>query len=163
MAEPPVESSRGRTRRKLTEIPLLAKSNKLGSLRMVTHGPAQQVLPHCSKNLLPERPPALFVASDFCRRPGFGRHHPLAIPRVSAVLELCGRLGWLDAAQLRTSRVASVAELAAFHDPAYVDALRTSDAAGCVEPGLRERYGFGNFENPLFPGVFERAATAVGG
>jgi acetoin utilization protein AcuC len=25
------------------------------------------------------------------------------------------------------------------------------------------RHGFGNFENPLFPGVFERAATAVGG
>jgi len=28
---------------------------------------------------------------------------------------------------------------------------------------VRERHGFGNFENPLFPGVFERAATAVGG
>jgi acetoin utilization protein AcuC len=130
---------------------------------MVTYGPAQQVLPHCSKSVLQGRGPALFVASDFCRRPGFGRHHPLGIPRVSAVLELCGRLDWLDAAQLRTSRVASVAELAAFHDPAYVDALRTSDAAGCVEPAARERYGFGNFENPLFPGVFERAATAVGG
>jgi acetoin utilization protein AcuC len=32
-----------------------------------------------------------------------------------------------------------------------------------VEPAVRERYGFGSFENPLFPGVFERAATAVGG
>jgi acetoin utilization protein AcuC len=105
----------------------------------------------------------LFVASDFCRRPGFGRHHPLSIPRVSAVLELCGALGWLDERCSRIGRVATLAELKAFHDPAYVDALRESDATGRVEPAVRERYGFGNFENPLFPGVFERAATAVGG
>jgi len=130
---------------------------------MVAHGPAQQTLVHCSKNALPARSPALFVASDFCRRPGFGTHHPLSIPRVSAVLELCGCLGWLDAAELRMSRIASVAELTAFHDAAYVAALRASDDAGRVEPAVRERHGFGNFENPLFPGVFERAATAVGG
>jgi acetoin utilization protein AcuC len=109
------------------------------------------------------RAPALFVASDFCRRPGFGRQHPLSIPRVSAVLELCAALGWLDDRCLRTSRAATAAELAGFHDPAYVEALRASDAAGRVEPAVRERHGFGNFENPLFPGVFERAATAVGG
>src|SRR5512139_3364125 len=33
MCEPPIEWSCDRTRRKLTEIPLLAKSNKLGSAR----------------------------------------------------------------------------------------------------------------------------------
>ena len=109
------------------------------------------------------RPPALFVASDFCRRPGFGRHHPLSIPRVSAVLELCERLGWLDGQAYRASRAASVAELTAFHDAGYVEALRASDAAGTVARAARERHGFGTFENPLFPGVFERAATAVGG
>ena len=109
------------------------------------------------------RAPALFVASDFCRRPGFGTHHPLSIPRVSAVLGLCGQLGWLDDASYRGSEAASVAELTAFHDPGYVEALRASDAAGRVEPAVRERHGFGTFENPLFPGVFERAATAVGG
>jgi hypothetical protein len=49
------------------------------------------------------------VASDFCRRPGFGRQHPLSIPRVSAVLELCAALGWLDDRCLRTSRAATPA------------------------------------------------------
>jgi len=116
-----------------------------------------------SNPAVPARGDALFVASDFCRRPGFGTHHPLSIPRVSAVLELCERLGWLDEKHLRSSRVATVAELGSFHDPDYVAALRASDAAGHVEPSVRERHGFGNFENPLFPGVFERAATAVGG
>ena len=71
----------------------------------------------------PARADALFVASDFCRRPGFGKHHPLSIPRVSAVLELCGRLGWLDEKHLRSSRIATVAELGSFHDPDYVAAL----------------------------------------
>ena len=119
--------------------------------------------PRCSKPAPPVRAPALFVASEFCGRRGFGTHHPLAIPRVSAVLELCDRLGWLDGDSCRTSRAAGVDDLTVFHDPAYVEALRASDAAGRVEPRVRERHGFGNFENPLFPGVFERAATAVGG
>ena len=109
------------------------------------------------------RAPALFVASDFCRRPGFGNHHPLSIPRVSTVLELCAALGWLGPDCLRASRAATIAELTAFHDVGYVEALRRSDAAGSVDPQVRERHGFGNFENPMFPGVFERAATAVGG
>jgi acetoin utilization protein AcuC len=130
---------------------------------MVASGPAQQILVHCSNRVVPARAPALFVASDFCRRPGFGRHHPLSIPRVSAVLELCTALGWVDDRCMRTSRVATCKELARHHDADYIEALRASDAARCVEPGVRARHGFGNFENPLFPGVFERAATAVGG
>jgi len=130
---------------------------------MVVADPAQQFLVHCSNGTAAARAAAVFVASDFCRRPGFGRHHPLSIPRVSAVLELCASLGWVDNRCMRTSRVASVPELTKFHDPAYVEALQASDAAGCVDPAVRERHGFGNFENPLFPGVFERAATAVGG
>jgi acetoin utilization protein AcuC len=111
----------------------------------------------------PARRSALFVASDFCRRPGFGRNHPLSIPRVSAVLDLCAGLGWLAGDESRVSRMATVAELTTFHDAGYVEALRQSDAAGSVTPEVRTRHGFGNFENPLFPGVFERAATAVGG
>jgi acetoin utilization protein AcuC len=109
------------------------------------------------------RRPALFVASHFCRQPGFGEGHPLSIPRVSVVLQLCETLGWLGPDSYRSSFPASVADLACFHEPCYVEALRSSDAAGCVAREDRERYNFGNFENPLFPGVFQRAATAVGG
>jgi acetoin utilization protein AcuC len=130
---------------------------------MVAANPAQQFLVHCSNGVAAARAPALFVASDFCRRPGFGRHHPLSIPRVSAVLELSAALGWIDDRCMRTSRVATSDELRRHHDADYVEALRASDAAGRVEPDVRTRHGFGNFENPLFPGVFERAATAVGG
>jgi len=124
---------------------------------------AQQFMSQRSMRAMRERAPALFVASDFCRRRGFGNHHPLSIPRVATVLELCEHLGWLGAERCRGAGAASVARLTAFHDPSYVEALREADAAHHVAPGVRERYGFGTLENPLFPGVFARAATAVGG
>jgi acetoin utilization protein AcuC len=120
-------------------------------------------MPHCN-NAGQHRPaPPLFVGSDFCRAHAFGHNHPLAIPRVSAVMDLCEALGWLDQASFRRAQAASVEQLAAFHDCDYVDALREADASGAVAPEVRIRHRFGTFENPLFPGVFERAATAVGG
>ncbi len=106
---------------------------------------------------------ALFVGSHFCRTRGFGRNHPLAIPRVATVMELCAQLGWLDDNSFRQAPAASKAQLTDFHDPAYVEALHDADRAGSVQADVRERHHFGNFENPLFPGVFARAATAVGG
>jgi len=109
------------------------------------------------------RAASLFVGSDYCRSAAFGRNHPLAIPRVATVLELCRELGWLDGAAFRHAPRASEERLAAFHDRSYIAALREADATGSVAPDVRERFGFGNFENPLFSGVFDRAATAVGG
>jgi acetoin utilization protein AcuC len=44
-----------------------------------------------------------------------------------------------------------------------VGALRTASDAGAVDAATRERHGIGTMENPIFPGVFERAATSVGG
>jgi acetoin utilization protein AcuC len=107
--------------------------------------------------------PALFVGSRFCRTRGFGHNHPLAIPRVAAVMELCEMLGWLEPEEFRRAPAATFEQLTSFHDEVYVAALRAADSAGTVAPDVRERHHFGNLENPLFPGVFERAATAVGG
>lgn len=130
---------------------------------MVAEHSRSSPLMQCSIASPSRREPALFVASGFCRQPGFGSRHPLSIPRVSVVLDLCERLGWLEASAYRAALPASVDELSVFHDLNYVEALRASDLAGRVERETRERYGIGSFENPLFPGVFERAATAVGG
>ena len=38
-----------------------------------------------------------------------------------------------------------------------------ADAKGSVDKEMRERYRIGTMENPLFPGLFKRASTAVGG
>jgi acetoin utilization protein AcuC len=105
----------------------------------------------------------VLVGSPCCRARGFGRNHPLAIPRVATVLQLCEELGWLGPQSFREASAASLDRLIRFHDRDYVEALRDAEAAGSVAPAARERFGFGTLENPLFPGVFTRAATAVGG
>ena len=107
--------------------------------------------------------PALFVGSDIYRLPAFGRHHPLSGPRIAAVMELCERLGWLDPETLCVSAPANDSTLAMFHHADYIEALRQADASGRVSREVRERFDIGTMENPLFPGLFERAATTVGG
>ncbi len=106
---------------------------------------------------------AVFVGSDIYRKPAFGRNHPLSGPRIAAVMELCELLGWLDQEHFFQSTPASVSQLAEFHDKDYIDALKQADASGRVSREVRERFHIGTMENPLFPGLFERAATTVGG
>jgi acetoin utilization protein AcuC len=99
----------------------------------------------------------VYVGSEVFRRAAFGSHHPLNIVRHAAVFDLVSALDWLEEGDFRQ------ATLTEFHDPAYVAALQAADAAGRVEPEVRERYCIGTLENPLFGGLFERAATTVGG
>ncbi|MDT8319374.1 MAG: acetoin utilization protein AcuC [Xanthomonadales bacterium] len=107
--------------------------------------------------------PALFVGSDVYRASAFGRHHPLSIIRVAGVMDLCQMLGWFEGEQFRDSPRANNQALLAFHRPDYVNAVRQADATGKVTPEQRDRYRIGTMENPLFPGLFKRASTAVGG
>ena len=105
----------------------------------------------------------IYIGSEIYRKPAFGLNHPLNIVRHAAVLDLLHMLGWLDENSFRESQPASVDQLIEFHSRAYVRALQYANATGKVEPGVRERYQVGTFENPLFPGLFERASMTVGG
>lgn len=109
------------------------------------------------------RPSPLFVGSDIYRNPAFGFNHPLNIVRHAAVVDLLTMLGWLSDDDFRESEAATFDQLLEFHDRAYVKALQYANSTGTVEPGIRERYQVGTFENPLFPGLFERASMTVGG
>jgi acetoin utilization protein AcuC len=106
---------------------------------------------------------ALFVGHDIYRRAAYGSLHPLAIPRVETVVDLCRALGWLPEGRYEVSPCASEDELAGFHDRGYIAALRHASESGKVDAAVREQYGIGSMENPLFAGVFERASTSVGG
>jgi len=105
----------------------------------------------------------VFIGSEVYRRAAFGTNHPLRIVRHAAVVDLARIMGWLSNANFRDTTPAAVEALVRFHDPAYVEALRAADAAGRVEPDVRTRYCIGTLENPLFPGLFERATMTVGG
>jgi acetoin utilization protein AcuC len=106
---------------------------------------------------------ALFVGSDVYREAAFGKHHPLSIIRVAGVVDICEILGWLDQEQFRESPRASIGQLQKFHHTDYIEAFIAADSRGSVDRETRERYGIGTMENPLFPGLFKRASTAVGG
>ncbi|TAK85370.1 MAG: acetoin utilization protein AcuC [Betaproteobacteria bacterium] len=107
--------------------------------------------------------PPVFVGHDLYRQAAYGSHHPLAIPRVETATDLCRALGWFGEGEFAVSPCASEEQLTAFHAPHYVRALRTASETGSVSYEARQRYGLGTMENPLFPGVFERASTSVGG
>jgi acetoin utilization protein AcuC len=106
---------------------------------------------------------ALFVGSEVYRAKAFGKHHPLSIIRVSGVVDICEMLGWFDPEQFRDSPQADEEQLRQFHHADYIEAIRQADRKGSVDKDIRERYRIGTMENPLFPGLFRRASTAVGG
>ncbi len=105
----------------------------------------------------------LLISGEVYRQTGYGSNHPLAIPRVGAVLDLCETLGWFAETPYTESYVASIKDLTRFHDDDYVAALIAAEDAGKVSTEQRQRYNIGTMENPLFQGLFERAATCVGG
>ena len=125
------------------------------------------------ENTLQDRGPArpddeglavpVFISGDVFRRPAFATGHPLAIPRVGAVIDLCRILGWLDERNYVVSPRATIDELSRFHDADYIAAVRSSALAGEADDETRRRYGLGTDHNPIYPGLFERTTTACGG
>ena len=108
--------------------------------------------------------PPILIGSEIYRRSSFGDRHPLAIPRVSAALDLMNALGAIDPVQYRDSPRATLDQLARFHDPAYLDALVLAerDRRSLTEE-QRRRHQIGRSGNPIHPEIFSRPATACGG
>jgi acetoin utilization protein AcuC len=107
--------------------------------------------------------PARFIGSDIYRTSSYGARHPLAIPRVSTCIDLCRALAWLPAEVYLESPRATPAELARFHDPAYIEALIESERSQSPTAAVRRRFNIGRDGNPIFPDIFRRPATACGG
>lgn len=107
--------------------------------------------------------PPILIGSEIYRRSTYGPKHPLAIPRVSTMLDLVRALGWVAPAQYLESPVATPEALARFHHPDYLAALMRAEAAQAVSPEERERYRIGADGNPVFREMFRRPATGAGG
>lgn len=103
-----------------------------------------------------------FIGSEIYRRSRYGGKHPLAIPRVSLVIDLCRALGWLPDDVYIDSPVATPDQLARFHDPDYIAAVQACEASQSAAAADRERYGLGVNGNPVFGEIFRRPATACG-
>jgi acetoin utilization protein AcuC len=107
--------------------------------------------------------PPLYIGSEIYRASSYGGKHPLAVPRVSTVTDLCRAMGWLPEAQYLDAPMATPAQVARFHDPAYIDALRRTEAAGAVAEEDRARYRLGADGNPVFAEIYRRPMTSAGG
>jgi acetoin utilization protein AcuC len=105
----------------------------------------------------------LFIGSDIYRSSSYGAKHPLAIPRVSTVIDLVRALGWLDPAAYVESPLATPAQLTRFHSAEYVAALQRAEAEQHIAPETSRRFNIGCNGNPLFREIFSRPATSCGG
>lgn len=105
----------------------------------------------------------VFIGSRIYRGSSYGSLHPLAIPRVPTVIDLCRAMGWLGRDRYRTSPQAKPAALTTFHTPAYISALQRAEDQQRVNDATRRRHGLGTLSNPVYPQMFRRPATSAGG
>lgn len=105
----------------------------------------------------------VFVGSEIYRGSSYGPSHPLRVPRVSTVMDLCRALGWLPAGLYRTSPRAKPAALRHWHTSAYLEALHRAEQDGSVSEAMRARHHLGTLSNPVFGQMYSRPATGAGG
>jgi acetoin utilization protein AcuC len=105
----------------------------------------------------------ILIGSEIYRSSSYGGRHPLAIPRVTAAVDLIRAMGWLDERQYVDSPMATPEELMRFHDRDYVAAIMEAEVEQHVPADRRKRYNIGCNGNPVFPEIFRRPATACGG
>lgn len=110
----------------------------------------------------PTTPAPRFIGSEIYRHSSYGAWHPLRVPRVSTVMDLCRAMGWLPTEQFIVSPRAKPAALMGFHTPAYIAALQAAEAAQKVSDDVRARHGLGTPSNPVFPEMYRRPATSAG-
>lgn len=102
------------------------------------------------------------IGSEIYRRSRYGGKHPLAIPRVSGMLDLCRALGWIDPAVYVDSPVATPQQLARFHAPDYIAAVMAAEREQRIDEAASLRFNLGRNGNPVFGEIFRRPATACG-
>lgn len=108
------------------------------------------------------RKTALIACADlsgYC----YGDQHPFKVQRYRLARDLMGAYGLLDLPGMTEVRPRPVGEkeLLGAHSAAYLDRLREFSAAS--EPRADFRYGLGDVENPIFPGVYDWACLGVSG
>ncbi len=119
------------------------------------------VVPHPYDVRKTQTPP-MFIGSEIYRHSSYGPFHPLRVPRVSTVMDLCRAMGWIAPGQYLTSPRAKPAALFSFHTPEYIAALQRAEATQSVTDTDRARHSIGTSNNPVFTEMYRRPATSAG-
>jgi acetoin utilization protein AcuC len=102
------------------------------------------------------------IGSEMLRNTTLGIRHPLAVPKVTATIDLVRALGWLDEDVYIESPKASPARLRRFHDPAYIEAVMDAETTQRASPDMLALYNIGAEDSPIYGDIFSRAALACG-
>ncbi|GAW67183.1 histone deacetylase [Geoanaerobacter pelophilus] len=108
------------------------------------------------------RKTALIACTDLAGY-SYGEHHPFKVQRYRLAHDLMEAYGLLElpGMELVRPRPVSEAELLTAHSREYLDRLREFSAS--AEPRADFRFGLGDLENPVFPGVYDWACLGVSG
>ena len=109
-----------------------------------------------------KRHPPLYVSAEIFARSAFPAPHPLAFPRAGLVKRCAARSVGSTALTSKASRPAAPTS-SAITTPAMSRRLRAPTAISSSRRTSGKNTISGLRANPIFPGLFERAATAVGG
>ncbi len=104
-----------------------------------------------------------FVYSQRFGEFSYGDEHPFKVLRYRLAYELIAELGWLKSGRVRMVECPLVEEavLLGFHTEDYLQTLKEFSASS--SPRANFRFGLGDVENPIFPGVYEWARLGCGG
>jgi len=93
----------------------------------------------------------------------YGEQHPFKVQRYRLARDLMDAYALLELPSMEQVRPRPVteAELLSAHSRDYLERLREFSADG--EPRADFRYGLGDVENPVFPGVYDWACLGVSG
>ncbi len=104
---------------------------------------------------------AIFLGSDIFRGSGYGPGHPLNIPRVWPVIDICRAQGWLRDEQFEMVPPATVQELECFHTRDYINALLDAEQNQQLDEIRSKKHKIGTYSNPIYPEIYRRPATAA--
>ena len=96
------------------------------------------------------------------RESSFGGTHPLAIARVSTVMDMVRALDLCTKDQFQSAPTAKPTLLKQFHDGEYIDALQRIERDQKATDQDQIKFNIGTLSNPIFPQMFKRPATSVG-
>lgn len=105
---------------------------------------------------------ASFIFSDDMLGYHFHADHPFNQKRVTLTKDLLTASHTLRDSQIIPPRMATVEELALFHDPAYIEAIQKA-GTGLLNDDEALEYGIGTEDTPIFKNMHEASSYLVGG
>lgn len=105
---------------------------------------------------------AVFIYSDQFQKYKFHNEHPFNQLRIELTYDLLNHLQALEKDQIISPRLATDEEIALFHDPQYIEAVKQA-GKGQFPKEKATQFGIGTEDTPIFPDMHEATALIVGG